>query len=151
LANLGTLYRRLGDPGKALDNYQAAQKLYATDHDADGEIAVLKNIGIVYALDQNDLGDAQRIFEQSLLLAEKTKNRRGQMQAYLYLGEVLMREASWKQAQDAFARAQTLAVELSTSEEQWKAEYGLGRVAESSGDKTRAEMQYRQAITIIEK
>jgi len=151
LANLGTLYRRLGDPWKALDSYRAAQKLYATDHDADGEIGVLKNIGIVYALDQSDLASARRIFQQCLTLAKSSNNRREQMQGYLYLGETALRESSLAEARQAFVRAQAWAVELATAEEQWKAGYGLGRVDELSGNRVGAENQYRQAISIIEK
>jgi CHAT domain-containing protein len=151
LANLGTLYRRLGDPWKALDSYRAAQKLYATDHDADGEIGVLKNIGIVYALDQKDLASARSIFQRCLVLAKSTNNRREQMQAYLYLGEAALRENSLADAREAFVRAKSLAAELATTEEQWKAGYGLGRVDESSGNWVSAEDQYREAISIIEK
>jgi tetratricopeptide (TPR) repeat protein len=58
LTNLGALYRRLGDPWKALETYRASAKLYEKQHDADGELSVLKNIGIVYALDQADLKSA---------------------------------------------------------------------------------------------
>src|SRR6185369_10043462 len=65
-ANLGTLYRRLGDPWKALETYKNAQLLFSKDRDADGEIGVLKNIGIVYALDLHDLPNAQRIFRRVL-------------------------------------------------------------------------------------
>src|ERR1051326_5526422 len=82
-ANLGTLYRRLGDPYKALDSYQTAQKLYSTQHDADGEIAVLKNIGIAYVLDFDDFRQAERIFDSALGLAQKVHNRREEMQAHL--------------------------------------------------------------------
>src|SRR5581483_6651774 len=38
-ANLGALYRRLGDPWKAMDTYRLALNLYSTGHDSDGEIS----------------------------------------------------------------------------------------------------------------
>jgi CHAT domain-containing protein len=149
--NLGALYRRLGDPWKALDSYRIAQKFYSKEHDADGEISVLKNIGIVYALDHGDLGKAQRIFQTALSLTEKTHNRREQMQAHLYLGETFWREHSVPKARSEFEQAHALAKELGTTEEEWKALYGLGRIAELAGNTREAQDAYRQAIAIIEK
>lgn len=151
LANLGTLYRRLGDPWKALDTFRSAQKLYSISHDADGEIAVLKNIGIVYALDQEDFRNAQAIFGRVRELARKTHNRREEMQAHLYLGETLLRKRTLAAAQMEFETALALANELGTTEEQWKARYGHGRIQEFSGNLAEAESDYRQAIAIIEK
>jgi tetratricopeptide (TPR) repeat protein len=150
-ANLGTLYRRLGDAYKALDAYRIAQQLYSKQHDADGEIAVLKNIGIAYALDLDDLNHAANIFRSALTLAEKTKNRREQMQAHLYLGETQLRSHNLAEARAQFDQAQSLANELATVEDQWKCLYGLGRVEALSGNTGDAERDYRQAISLIER
>src|SRR5207237_9999271 len=62
LSNLGVLYRRLEDPVKALETYGAAKDLFAKEQHADGEIGVLKNIGIVRALDRGDLDGALEAF-----------------------------------------------------------------------------------------
>ena len=150
LANLGTLYRRLGDPWKALENYRAAQVLYSTAHDADGEISVLKNIGIVVAMDNGDFRKAESIFRTVQSLAKKTHNRREEMQAHLYLGETLLRANSMKLSKTEFEAALSLSKELQTAEEQWKAGYGIGRIAFTSGDLKSAEAEYRQAVAIIE-
>jgi tetratricopeptide (TPR) repeat protein len=149
-ANLGTLYRRLGDPYKALDTYRIAQQLYSKQHDADGEIAILKNIGIVYALDLIDLDHAAAIFRAALALAGKTHNRREEMQAHLYLGETLLRGHGLSMAGEEFKQSQALAVELKTTEELWKSLYGLGRIEAAAGNPGAAERQYRQAISVIE-
>src|SRR5262249_21657401 len=93
-ANLGTLYRRLGDPYKAPDAYSQAQQLYERQRDSDGEIAVLKNRGIAYALDLRQLDRAAEIFQTALTLAHKTSNRREEMQAELYLGETHLRSGN---------------------------------------------------------
>jgi CHAT domain-containing protein/Tfp pilus assembly protein PilF len=151
LANLGVLYRRLGDPWKALDSYRAALDLYSKQHDADTEINVLKNIGIVYALDQNDLGKAQQTFERCLSRAAEIHNERQQMQSHLYLGETRLRKGDLKTGRDEFERALAQARKLDTREEQWKALYGRGRTEELSGELGRAEADYREAIAIIEK
>ncbi len=150
LTNLGVLYRRLGDPWKALDSYRAALGLYAQQHDSAGEISVLKNIGIVYALDQGDLGKAQQFFQRSLTLAEETHNQREEMQAHLYLGETLLRKTDVKTGRDEFQLALAQARQLGTAEEQWKALYGIGRAEELADQPAQAEAQYRAAISIIE-
>ncbi len=150
LTNLGALYRRLGDPWKALDSYSSALKLYSRQHDADGEISVLKNIGIVYALDQSDLAKAHRIFEQTLSRATQSHNEREVMQGHLYLGETLLRQGVIKTAQDEFKLAFAQAKKLETREEQWKALYAMGQIEELVDDAKGAEANYREAISIIE-
>jgi CHAT domain-containing protein/Flp pilus assembly protein TadD len=150
-ANFGALYRRLGDPYKALDTYRAAQKLYSEQHDAGGELTVLKNIGIVYALDMEDLSQAEKIFGSAIVLAQNTNNRREEMQAHLYLGETLLRSDNLSPAKAEFDRAKGIASDLGTAEEQWKSLYGLGKIAEQNSDLVAAEEDYRQAIAIIEK
>ena len=150
LTNLGALYRRLGDPWKALDSYRAALDLYAHQHDSDGEISVLKNIGIVHALDRGDLDQARQFFQRSLSLAKKTHNQREGMQSHLYLGETLLRKKNGKQGQEEFERALAAARSLGTAEEQWKAHYGIGRSEEIAGHPTQAEAAYRAGISVIE-
>ena len=150
LGNLGALYRRLGDARKALDAYRSAQKLYSEEHDVDGEIGVLKNIGIVYALDLGELSRAEQIFRDTLSLAERTHNRLEEMQAHLYLAETFLRERSEPIARSEFERTLTLAHELGTTEEQWKAHYGRGRVEGLAGNLPAAESDYRQAVSIID-
>jgi tetratricopeptide (TPR) repeat protein len=149
-ANLGALYRRLGDPYKALDIYQAAQKLYSEQHDAGGELTVIKNIGIVYALDMEDLAQARRFFSSAISLAQKAHNRREEMQAHLYLGETLFRSKDFAKARAEFDSSKSLAAELGTTEEQWKSLYGNGRIDEQMGNLSAAETHYRQAIALIE-
>jgi len=150
LTNLGALYRRLGDPRKALDSYRAALDLYSKQHDADGEISVLKNIGIVYALDQGDLTLAQQFFQRALTRAVETRNQREEMQGHLYLGETFLRKRAVRTGHEQFQLALMQARNLGTKEEQWKALYGAGRSEELSNEFNKAESDYREAIAIIE-
>jgi tetratricopeptide (TPR) repeat protein len=61
LANLGVLYRRMGDIEEAIKNYHDAEKFYNQQKDTDGELGVLKNIGIAQVLDLNRLDAACRL------------------------------------------------------------------------------------------
>jgi CHAT domain-containing protein len=150
LANLGVLYRRLEDPLKALDTYRAAEQLFARERHRDGEIGVLKNIGIVQALDLGDLQAALGTFSKALALAQESGNRREAMQARLYRGETLIRLDKLDGASADLEAALESARELGTAEDQWKALYGLGRIGRKRGQDDLAAARFRQAISIVE-
>ena len=58
------IYRRLGDAKQALKFYGYADEYYAKEKDVDGELGVLKNSGIVLALDLGRLPDALKTFDR---------------------------------------------------------------------------------------
>lgn len=147
LANLGVLYRRLGDPIKALETYDEAKTLFARDRHVDGELNVLKNRGIVLALDLGKLEEAERSFTEALETATRIGNRREMLHAHLYRGETRFGAGHRVQAGEDFAAGMALARELKTPEEEWKALYGLGRVEA----RPEAAVEYlRQAVATIE-
>jgi CHAT domain-containing protein/Tfp pilus assembly protein PilF len=150
LANLGVLYRRLEDPFKALETYRAAGQLFAQEQRRNGEIGVLKNIGIVQALDLGDLRAALGTFARVLSIAEGNGNRREAMQVRLYRGETLIRLGDLNGATRDLEAALDSAKALGTTEEEWKALYGLGRVARRTGRDDLAAARFRQAIGVIE-
>lgn len=150
LTNRGVLYRRLGDPLKALDTYEEARRLFSRDHHLDGELTVLMNRGIVLALDLSDFEAAYRTFAGARALAHKAGSRREEMQARLYGAESLYREGRYAEARTEFTGALQAATALGTSEEEWKALYGLGRVALRAGDDSGASELLERAVTKIE-
>ena len=150
LGNLGALYRRLEDPVKALETYRDARELFAKQQHPDGEIGVLKNIGIVRALDFQDFDGALKPFSEALALAERSNNRREAMQAHLYLGETKLRKGDTQAAGTEFAATLGLANDLGTAEEHWKALYGLARVDAANGHEDLAAVRLRAAIEGIE-
>ena len=113
---------------KALETYGAAKDLFAKEQHADGEIGVLKNIGIVRALDRGDFDGALESFTSALALAERSNNRREAMQAHLYRGKTYFLRKEGEAARREFDAALALAKELGTTEERWKALYGLASV-----------------------
>ena len=148
LANVGVLYRRLGDPVKALATYDKARALFAGDRHVDGELNVMKNRGIVQALDLALLPDAERTFLQALDLATRAGNRREMLHARLYRGETLRLAGQPVRARGDFLTGLALARELQTPEEEWKALYGLGRITQEP-DKAREYLA--AAVSVIER
>ncbi len=149
-ANLGVMYRRLGDPVKALEAYRQAEAVFARRGHKDGQLGVLINIGNAQALDLGDVAGALESFTNALALAEQTQNRRKAMQAHLYRGESFFRLNQMDSARKEFDTALAAARELGTSEEEWKALYGLGRAAERVGETALAAGYFRRAIARIE-
>jgi CHAT domain-containing protein/tetratricopeptide (TPR) repeat protein len=149
-ANMGALYRRLGDTGQAIVFYGYADEYYAKEKDTDGELAVLKNKGIVQALDLGHLQEALNTFDGARVLAEKTKNQREVMQTLLYRGETLYRMGKLREAEREFAKALASAEQLGTVEEQWKAVNAMGKIALQRGQRDVAEAKFRDAIKRIE-
>jgi CHAT domain-containing protein len=149
-ANMGAAYRRLGDAKQALEFYGYADEYYAKEKDIDGELGVLKNSGIVLALDLGRLPDALKTFDRVRALAAQTNNQREAMQALLYRGEALYRMDKLPQAEKEFTAALAEADKLGTVEEQWKAVNALGKIALKNGQTAAAEAKFRDAIHRIE-
>ena len=145
LVNLGVVYRRLGDPVKALDSYGKASALFASDRDVDGELGARINRGIVLAADLVRLSEADRAFGEALDVAMRAANRREIGHAHLYRGETRVRAGLMGPANDDFRQALAIARELETPEEEWKALFGLGRTSLSGGAAF-----LEQAIGVIE-
>lgn len=150
LLNEGVLYRRLGDPVKALESYRSAQSLFATERHRDGEIRALQNIGIVRALDFSDLDGALTAFTDALDLAQRSSDTRGITQATLYRAEVLRRQGNLRAGADDLRLALAGAEKAGLAEERWRALYGLGQFAETEGNTALAADYYRKGIDIIE-
>src|SRR5258708_4199297 len=150
LVNVGVLYRRLGDPVKAVETYRAAQELFAREQHLDGQIGALRNMGIALALDLGDLSGALEAFDRALALAVHSGNRLQETHAHLYRGELFFRLNQLQPARMDFEAALANAKERATPEEEWKARFGLGRVARRLGNDELAKDQLRQAIAVIE-
>lgn len=150
LLNVGVLYRRLGDPVKALDTYRSAQQLFEREQHVHGQIGALRNIGIALALDLGDLPAALEAFNRALQLAQQSRDRLQETHAHLYRGETLLRLNQPGEARQDFDSALAIAKERGTPEEQWKALFGLGRTAGRAGDPEGAKGYLQQAIALIE-
>jgi tetratricopeptide (TPR) repeat protein len=149
VSNLGTLYRRLGDSGKALETYRQAQALFQQDHHPFGESGVLKNIGIVLALDLDRLPEALKAFQDAQKLA--TQSAGGQLAAIqLYIGETYREMGRYDEARASFEAALAGSRQGGSSEYEWQALRGLGQIEEQGGRRDEALRLYLDAIARIE-
>ena len=146
LVNEGTLYRRMGDPYKALASYAKARELYRRQAHKDGQIVVEKNSAIAQALDLKDYPAALKGFDQLVALSSSTNSKRELMQAYLYRAEIKFQMKDSSGAASDWEQSRILATEIHTPDELWKALHGLARTAQSQ-----AAIEYEtQALAIIE-
>ena len=150
LANIGALYRRRGDPIKALENYRSARELYSTHQLRRGEISVLNNIGIAQALDLQQFAQALAAFNSALTLATSSGDQLAALQSLLYRAETFYRMHRLPESRADFEKASTLATSLHAPEEKWKAEHGLARLALLGGDSATCIALLRDAVQQIE-
>jgi Uncharacterized protein conserved in bacteria len=150
LINLGVLYRHLGDPVKALQQYDAALELFSREHQLDAELAVMKNRGIVLALDLGQLDAARANFSDVLDRATRANSRREMLQAQLYRGETELRLGLIEPARQDFASSLEAARSLHTAEEEWKALYGLARTELRQANVAGARVHLESSVHVIE-
>ena len=148
LVSQGVLYRRMGDPFRALQSYDEAQALFVRNRHVDGELGVMKNRGLLLALDLGRFAEAERTFSNVIDLAKRAGNRREVLVTHLFRGETRFRAGDSEGARADFAAGLALAQELQTSDEEWRALYGLGRV-EPRPDA--ASEYFGRAISVIER
>ena len=89
-------------------------------------------------------------FGQALKLAGDTANRRETVLAHLFRGEALYRLERLAEAARDFDDALTGAREIGAAEEQWTAQYSLGRIYRRNHENARALDILRQALNGIE-
>jgi tetratricopeptide (TPR) repeat protein len=149
-ANLGVLYRRLGDPWKAQETYLEALGRFQKLNDHDGTLGVLINLGILRALDFEDYPGAHDWFQKALDLAAQSASAREAMQANLYLAETQFRGGDLEGARDRWQSALSSSRALGASEGEWKCLYGLARVSAALGQDSRAGVYFRESVRAIE-
>ena len=148
--NLAVLYRRLGDPWKALAMNEEALKESAKEVQNDRRLSVYINLGILRAVDLNDVKGAEAEFARALALAKASGAARAAMQAHLYLAETHFREGEIARAKADWELALQASRKLGTVEEEWKSLHGLARVAAREGRLDEAVRLAGDAVSIVE-
>ena len=106
---------------------------FARDHDVDGELNTVKTAA---SCSRSICPGSMRpngSFSAAIDTATKIGNRREMLHSRLYRGETRLRSDHRDDARDDFSAGPALARELKTPEEEWKALYGLGRLAPDRG------------------
>lgn len=150
LSNLGVIYRRLGDPVKAIELYRQALAGFEKAQHSDGRLGVLKNIAIVQALDLDDLVSARTTLEE-LSRQAAGANTRERLQARLYLAEAEYLQGRFAAAGSHWRDVLTESRTLKATEEEWKALYGLGRLALKDRDQAGGIRFLRESIRLIDR
>lgn len=148
--NIGTIYRSLGDPSKALDSYKQALKISDSIQNKEAKSLVLKNIGILYFLNLHQLALAEKYLSYSLQLSEELEDHFEQSNCHNYLGELYLVLNDHRRAEGSFRTALKIAEEISSVETQRVANYGLGRIFEREGNLKIAHSYYDRSISGIE-
>lgn len=150
LTNLGVVFRRLGDPYKALETYARAGRMLAGEPQSTAAVHVLHNTGIVQALDLSDYGAALATFTRSLSVARSSASEQQQALDHLLLGETHLRTRQPARAHTEFTQALEISARLRLADEHWRALYGLARVQQAEGRREEALASFRGALALIE-
>lgn len=150
VANVGVLYRNLGDPRRALAAFAEAAALYDRAGDRAGAANVALNLGIVRHLNLGDREGALQDFRAGLALARESGDRTEEIQDLFYLGRLLFEEGRLDEAEKAFSECLARAASSGSAEGRWSAREGLGRIAASRGDLPAAREHLARALAEIE-
>lgn len=135
LANLGALYRRLGDPYKAIDRYRKALAVFKAQQYADGVLGTRKNLAMVLYQELGESGEARRLLAAVRTEALRVGNQREALVAGLNLAELEEAAGNIPAAKSAWTRALREATRLRMPEQTWPAYLGLARLARAEGDR----------------
>lgn len=128
LSNRAVLLRRLGDPYKA--RLLLEQALALQPHQ-DTRLGILKNLGILLALDFQNPTLAARYFDQVQHSADAAHDLRESLQARLYRAELAYRQHDYRLAAELWQASLQLSTQAQVPEEKWRSLYGLARLARS--------------------
>lgn len=149
LANSGALYRRLGDPYKALKAEEEALSLFERAQYRDGVLGTLSSIAITTFQDLEDRPRARQLFQRILEETRRSQSPREEAVARLNLAEIDLVEHKMVAAQAGFSLCLESARKLNLAEEEWRALFGLARLAVQEKERSRALQLLQQAAAKI--
>jgi len=150
LANLGVVYRNLGDPVRAVEVFREAADLQRSSGDRAGLANTLLNLGITLHQNLARPDEAEVSYHAALALASQAGDRQEEVQSRVYLGRLLLEEGRPGEAEPVLHAALDLANAAGSAEGRWGAREGLGRVAAARGDLERANLELEAALEAVE-
>lgn len=146
LGNLGWAYYRLGDPEKALGEFEKATQAATELGDDLYQLRWRTTAGYVY-LDYRDYGRAEQAYTQALTLAEKINSREDIFNALISLALVSEQTEKLEQAEKYADRAITMARADGNRADEFYPLMVKGRVAAHRHDNARAEQIFREVTS----
>jgi len=147
-ANLGIVYRHLGDIKKAIENHKLHLKISREVEDLPGEGRAYGNLGLAY----RDLGDFEKSVEyhkQCLKIAEEIKDRAGEGHACGNIGDAYKGLGDLKQSMHYHKRHLNIANEVGDVTGKGIAYCQLGLDFESIGSLNEAVDYFRSSVEIL--
>jgi tetratricopeptide (TPR) repeat protein len=148
--NLGVVYRNLGDPVRALREFEAAEATYDLLGDTAALSNVFLNVGLVTHLNLERPQEAEAAYREALRLAELSGDRSEEIRDLCYLGRFLLEMGRPDEAEPIFQRALGASEESGSAEGRWTSLEGLARIAASRGALEDALGGLREAMQEIE-
>ncbi len=149
-ANLGVVYRNLGDPQRAVSLFEEAAAVYRRTGNLSGSSNALLNLGLALHLNLGRPEEAEVAFRGALELARTAEDQPEIVQDLFYLASLLLEQDRTAEARGLFEEALSLAEESGSAEGRWSALYGLGRAAAADGDAEMAVHHFEQAVQVVE-
>jgi tetratricopeptide (TPR) repeat protein len=113
-ANVGVVYRNLGDPIQAVEMFERAEQTFGRLGDRAARANAFVNLGLVYHLNLGREEAAETAYRMALDLAPESGDRAEEIQALCYYGQLLLDLERWDEAASAFDSARVASVESAT-------------------------------------
>ena len=149
LNNLGLVLRDAGRLPGAIASFRAALAIDEAQGSIEGRAYDLRNLAIALAR-QGSTVEALAALSSALGLSRTIGNTYNELQCMFAWGEIL--EVSGDpDAKAKFEQAAALARGASVAEVEWRSLYGLGRYAETTGERAAARLLFDRALAIAER
>jgi CHAT domain-containing protein/tetratricopeptide (TPR) repeat protein len=147
--NIGVIYKCQGLYEQALEWFQKARQGFEALKATPGVARSLNNIGDTYRL-QGRYDAALEALQQGLELREQNRDRGGMMLSLNNLGRLYQDQNKYAAMLDAGRRAEKLAADLNSREDQWPAQERIGRALFALGQPAEARESFLGAIATVE-
>lgn len=150
IANVGILYRHLGDPVRAAASVREAARLSATVEDVAGLANAELNLGIILHYNLGQLDAAEEAYRTALRLTQNLGEPDAIIESALNLGSLLLTERRFDEALEQFRLARHIADASGSADGLVRALAGLGRLRAATGDLVAAREHLERAMTTLE-
>ncbi|MBN1322755.1 MAG: tetratricopeptide repeat protein [Methanotrichaceae archaeon] len=147
LGNIGNVYVNLGDPQRALDNYEQALDIAREIGDRLEEGAVLGNVGLAYA-DLSEPLKALEFYKQALAIHREVGDRRGEGSALSNMGLAYADLGEPLKALEFYEQSLAIHREIGDKKGEGNALNSKGNAYAAMGKPRQALQLFKQALTI---